>query len=90
MLQIQHKAIGYLDAADPANRTDAAIASNSVRMLHLQQRRDPVLRNQQSVSVFRMLRLQHSQPHADIATYSEFGRRADIAANQTDAVNATW
>ena len=37
---------------------DAAIASNSVRML----------RNQQSVSVFRMLRLQHRGPDADIAT----------------------
>ena len=36
MLQIQHEARDGLDAAITAKRTDAAIASNSVRMLHLQ------------------------------------------------------
>lgn len=42
------------------------------------------------VSVFRMLHLQHRQPDADFATYPGTWRDADIAANQADAVNATW
>jgi hypothetical protein len=36
MLYLQHEALDGLDAAITANRTDAAIASNSVRMLQMQ------------------------------------------------------
>jgi len=90
MLYLQHEALGGLDAAITANRPDAAIASNSVRMLTLQytHRRDAA--KPASVSVFRMLRLQHRGPDAEVAAYLGIGRDADIAANQTDAVNATW